>query len=1057
MLLCMAALSVCTQPAGAINPGQATTGDFSDPGSDWYGMNWDSVGVVRAPDGDVTGSCVAISDRYFLTADHMNLQAGVHYIECDGITYLIEEAIPNTDLFGSGSPADLALVKVSRAAAQTEGPIIPYHSSLYDDELALGQELILSGYGKAGAEPYGVKRWGTNRQASQSRYGIQLATNDSDTEYEAVAGDKDSGGGIFARSASGQWEYAGTFTFATSGPSSTAYTERIIEMTFAGDFDSDGDMDLDDLQTLTAAVSTGSTSSVFDMDGDYAAEATADYGDLEYFIRNALQWHNGVEGGYGTQRGDFNLDGQINGVDLSILAGHFGVAGTWSDGDADLDGQVGGTDLSVLGAGQGFLASADPNFIRVSHWTQPAGVTGDWSDPANWSGQLDSEIVEIGNDGIALISQAAELDGKLIVGGYRGATGRLLVGPGADLAVETVEMGRFASGGIEQTGGTFTIAEAELLSGDVELSGGELNITDLLATGGPRVLQTGGVAALGTGLLEDGAEYHLAGGLLTVTGAMTVAYDGVFRWSGGALAANNLVLENGGDLLMGFDFSVADLVDGTLSGGALSGLGQGDLCIGNSATATHESLSFSPSGLHVGNEAGDVGSYELSGSGALSPAALSVGAHGQGTFVQTGGTATPGILVVGYHEGAQGVYRLSGGTVNTGFVFIGTNPNLEFGENVPGGEGVLEWFGGSLQVGTQMAFRDQGTLAMGFDFTMSDLVDNRSLIGGGTIMGLDVGALEITNGAIATHDAIATIVGTLVVSGSSLSTYEMQSGANLTATGVIVAGSQGEYGLVDMAAGSALTVTGHLDVGPHDPASGIDNTLGGVRMAGGALSAETLSLGRSASPTAPTAGVGRLIVLGAADITVHETLHFGAAGEIFAPGGLQITMDSANFENERSTSSPAGAASFGNLTLLFEGDPSAANTFEIACADFGLSDDGFAGNFALEQLLIGSASSIGMVQLVDVFDNAPSGDVLYVDTLHILAGSSFDLNGFTVYVHDLVVDAGAFLTDTTRPGQPQLWDIYVVDPAASGMAPVPEPATLGLLALTGLALLRRRR
>jgi hypothetical protein len=1047
VLLSVAIVCVCALPARAIDPGQETTGAFADPASSWFGMNWDSVGLVRGSGGEVRGSCVAISDQYFLTADHMNVQVGSYTIECDGILYEVLQATSGANLFGADVPPDFELIKVRRVTAQADGPIIPTHSSLYDEELAMGQELILSGYGASGTDPFGVKRWGTNRQASTTSDAILLASYDVATEYEAVGDEMDSGGGIFARSANGQWEYTGTFTFSGSGPSLAAYSERIIESTFAGDLDSDGDMDTDDLQSLHTAISAGSGSPTYDMNGDGGIDAE----DLDYFIANSLQWHNGVEGGYGTRRGDFNLDGQVNGVDLSIMRGSFGSTGTWLTGDANFDGQVTGTDLSALAAGFRFPdQQADSNFLRVSHWL-PAGGMGDWDDSANWSRALDSNVVEIGNGSTARIDGPAQLDGKLIVGGYRGEAGTLLIDSGADLTVDALEVGRFASGSIEQRGGTFLAIRAEVLNGTIELSGGAMTIGDLVAGDGALIHQAGGTAELGTGRLRSGGEYRLEGGGLSTTSTLTVADGGMFRWLGGALAANDLIIENGGDLLIGFDADAAAIADGTLFGGALSGLGQADLCVGNAATLTHLSGTLSSGGLHVGYEAGDTGTYELGGSGVLSPTCLSVGTEGEGTLLQTGGTASPGTLVIGYYEGGEGVYRLTDGLVDTGFVFVGTNPYWQSGQGSPAGAGVLEWFGGTLSVGSYLALREQGTLAMGFDFAMDDLVVSRSLIDGGQLLGLDLATLKITNGASATHDAFSTTVGTLEVSGAGLSVYTMTAGADLTADRVVIASGQGEVGIVDMAAGSTLTVTGSVDVGEQDPAGGITSAQGGLRMTGGTLSAATLSLGRS---TAPTTGVGRLIVLGGADIIVHETLHVGAAGDIFAPGGLQITMDSADLENESSTSRLSLAASFNKLTLQFEGNPVAYNTLEIACGDYGLSEDGFAGNFALEELLIGSASSLGMAQLVDLFDNAPTDDILYVDTLHIFDGSSFDLNGLTVYYHTLIVDGSGLLTDSTRPSQPQLWDIYQVIPIA---ATIPEPATMSLLMLSGLALLKRRR
>ena len=122
---------------------------------------------------------------------------------------------------------------------------------------------------------------------------------------------------------------------------------RFLEPLAPGDFDGDGDVDADDIDILCDNLGDAA----FDLDGD----GDSDEDDMTYLIENLVELTDGVR--VGTQRGDFNLDGLINGTDLALMGLAFGQPDQgYADGNANCDVFVNGTDLAILAANYGYVA-----------------------------------------------------------------------------------------------------------------------------------------------------------------------------------------------------------------------------------------------------------------------------------------------------------------------------------------------------------------------------------------------------------------------------------------------------------------------------------------------------------------------------------------------------------------------------------------------------------------------------------------------------------------------------------------------------------------------------
>jgi hypothetical protein len=169
-------------------------------------------------------------------------------------------------------------------------------------------------------------------------------------------------------------------------------------------------------------------------------------------------------------------------------------------------------------------------------------------------------------------------------------------------------------------------------------------------------------------------------------------------------------------------------------------------------------------------------------------------------------------------------------------------------------------------------------------------------------------------------------------------------------------------------------------------------------------------------------------------------------------------MTGSDFDNQ--STDPLALADLARIIFRYPGTAAEADTFEVA----GTPGGGVDLNFALGGLEL---AGLADVQLLDARDNNLSGglgdECLYLRSLAITDSARLDLGGLDLFVAgnvEAAIDAwlvsGQLLDSTLGPGW---WLDAAYDPASgtTSAAALPEPATLALVALGALALLRRTR
>ena len=336
---------------------------------------------------------------------------------------------------------------------------------------------------------------------------------------------------------------------------------------------------------------------------------------------------------------------------------------------------------------------------------------------------------------------------------------------------------------------------------------GDIGTGYFYQTGGTNTVNGNNGFYLGYNAAGTGGTYTLSGGALTASFGEYIGYatTGAFNQSGGT----NTVTANGFQL--GSQLNSVGIY--TLQGGTLSSTSANIVSVGLSGTGFFEhsggALLLNSSGiLEIGNGTTGVGTYDLSGTGAISVGGNGsevVATFGTGTFNQSAGTNTITStytfgLAIGYSTGSTGTYNLSGGLVTT-------NNNVDLGFS--GGTGVLNVSGtGTLTVGgTLIVFNPSSAINLS-----GGQINAAALNFNGTpsvfLAGWTGGTLNLTSNVTWDFTAAATSTGGTF--GPSLilaANQTLMISANETLGGV------GSFSL-ELGAGSTHFVTGTLTVSP---------------------------------------------------------------------------------------------------------------------------------------------------------------------------------------------------------------------------------------------------
>ncbi len=534
-------------------------------------------------------------------------------------------------------------------------------------------------------------------------------------------------------------------------------------------------------------------------------------------------------------------------IDLGNFTGH-SSKGLTLGGVVQSVGSYGGTTSAATNINATFFATATGQIAVTNPAASWLGLTSDWSDPANWSGNevpnfsLDVTInsgtpqqpiltsnVETGdliiNAGATLTSAGFQIS---IYGDYT-ATGTAILSnsPIVLTGIFNQNIGALTTTGnvsMTKTGGTATFT-GNISAGSLILNGtgGTLNLGlarthtftgDITQTAGTLVGNTSNIVVAGT------AAQSIAG--LTTTGAISsTKTGGTAAFTGNINAASITVNGTGGTLNLGAGLTHTisgntAVTLGTLNGGSSTLILSGSLT--NAATLTGNAMNLTMAGTGAQNIAGFTTTGTITSTKTASTATftgnISAGAI---TVNGTGGTVSLG---AGLTHTVSGNVAVTLGTLNGATSTLVLSGNLTAAGTLTGTSMNLTLTGTAAQ--SIIGFTTLGNVLMAKTAGTATLAGNIS-VAGLTLNGLG-GTLDF--GPARTH----TFTGNIVVANGTL---------NANTSNIVLAGTTAQSvagftttGTVSMTktAGAIATFTGSVNAG------GLTlNGLGGTLHLGNAL------------------------------------------------------------------------------------------------------------------------------------------------------------------------------------------------------------------------------
>jgi hypothetical protein len=476
------------------------------------------------------------------------------------------------------------------------------------------------------------------------------------------------------------------------------------------------------------------------------------------------------------------------------------------------------------------------------------------------------------NGGSATFTGADSNYNSLSLGNQAGSNGYYILSGGTLSCDDNEAIGTNGAGTFIQSGGTNS-AYALIAgyfpgaSGTFELFGGSISTgvaesIGLYGTGG--FTQVGGTNSVGTSLqlgyyAGSSGVYSLSGISLSTltapTGYIGYGGSGTFVQSGGSASFTS---NDTNDDSLSLGEQAGSNGTYTLSGGTLSAVDYESVGFHGSGTFVQSGGTNSGFGFILGSAVGGSGSYSLS-NGSLSGSYDYVGAGGSGVFVQSGGTNSASTnLVVGYEPGSSGTYNQTGGNVTAATLYIAYSAASG---SLAAATGVYSLSGSSLTTLSgnlgYVGYLGSGT------FTQSG--------GSATFSGADSNSNSLSVGDQATGN------GTYILSAGTLTTS-----ANLS-VGTNGAGTFMQSGGTNLAGASGYSVVVGYEGGGSGMyiQSGGSMTTGTLYIAYSAASAGVYSLSGSATLSADLGYVGS-----------------GGNGTFTQSGGsATFTKDDSNFDS----------------------------------------------------------------------------------------------------------------------------------------------------------------